>query len=353
MSAAARALVLHYTGYDDDRGGIVSIVRALNSAGEFDCVLGVNTGARQQRTPPLPQLELPPVRGETIGLADLWRARAVARAVRVWLRADSRRIFHGHSRAGLLVALWLQRWGEKRCVASVHCYGRRRWFYRWAARTLETKLFWLSPAMRAYYGIGGIQWEQCIPGAAAPMHVVRSPAPPGRLRLGGIGSLVPWKGWDTVIEALGCLAPADRARVSFTHIGAGAVDYTTELRQLAQSRGVSAQVNFCGEESSPERLLGEIDLLVIASRNEPFSVAMLEALQAGVPVLAADSGGAKDVVRDGVNGALYPTGDTAALAVRLRGWLENPPAWEPASVRDSAPRLDVIAAQWRQVYERL
>ena len=35
-----------------------------------------------------------------------------------------------------MVALWLARAGERRVVVSVHCYGRQRWFYRWAARQL-------------------------------------------------------------------------------------------------------------------------------------------------------------------------------------------------------------------------
>ena len=131
-----RPVVLHYLGYDDDRGGIVSVIRALASTDRFACVLGVNPGFAQARAPALATLELPAIAGETISISTFLRARRVARAVRVWLAEDPARVFHGHSRAGLVVACWLARWGERRVVASVHCYGRQRWFYRWAARQL-------------------------------------------------------------------------------------------------------------------------------------------------------------------------------------------------------------------------
>ena len=66
MAADQPRTVLHYLGYDDDRGGIVSVVRALAEAGRFDCVLGMNAGAVQRRTPALPVKFFTPLAGETI-----------------------------------------------------------------------------------------------------------------------------------------------------------------------------------------------------------------------------------------------------------------------------------------------
>jgi glycosyltransferase involved in cell wall biosynthesis len=215
--------VLHYVGYDDDRGGIVSVVRALAQVQEFHCVLGVNHGARQERVPPLVEMELPRVLGEKISVRNFWRARVVARAVEPWLAQRRDRIFHGHSRAGLLVALWLRFRNERRVVASVHCYGRQRWFYRLAARGMGSRLYWLSPAMKRYYEVGDDgSWSQCVPGCAA---LNRPPAPRagerqrGPVRLGGIGALVGWKRWELVLEALAALPAAVRGRVRFEHIG--------------------------------------------------------------------------------------------------------------------------------------
>ena len=71
----------------------------------------------------------------------------------------------------------------------------------------------------------------------------------------------------------------------------------------------------------PEQLgavLAELDLLVVPSRmRESFSLVTHEAMAAGVPVLATDCGGPEEVIVDGVNGQIVPTGDTTALAAAL------------------------------------
>lgn len=309
--------VLHYLGYDHDGGGIVSLVRALAATHRFDCLLGLNERAVQHRTPPLGALEFQPLAGERIGLRTLWRARAVARQAAAWLRADPRRVFHGHSRAGLCVALFLHRAGERRVVATVHCYGRQRWFYRWAARQLRERMVFLSPAMKRYYGCGDGSWDRCIPGAIFPTAVKPAVRVPGRLRLGGAGALVRWKRWELVVEALALLPQDQRGAVTFEHIGGGDAAYRAEMEARARALGVAAQVNFRGPESSSARLLGEIDALVVASHQEPFSISLLEALHAGVPAIVSDSGGSLDVVVPGVNGWSFADGDAASLAAAI------------------------------------
>ena len=364
MPEEANLTVLHYTGYDDDAGGIVSVVRALATAGRFACLLGVNPGFQQHRAPPLATLELPAVAGEQLSPGSLWRARAVARAARAWLRAEPGRVFHAHSRTGLAAALWLAWGGEPRVVASVHCYGRRRWFYRWAHRRLGDRLFWLSPAMKRYYGLKEqTTWAQCLPGCV-PEAVVpaepRGPSPDGRIRLGGIGQLVPWKGWHLVLEALALLEPAARAKICFRHLGGdnGTEEsrlYARELRAQTTARGLDGTVSWLGAQPSSSPFLRETDCLVITSRGEPFSIAMLEALAAGVPVLAADSGGAADILRPPHNGWLFHSGEPATLA-RVIGLLVGSNAFagvriDPEEIRRfSAP---VVAEQWARVYAGL
>ena len=343
--------VLHYVGYDDDGGGIVSLVRALAGENRFACRLGLNEGATQRRHPPLPALHWPPVCGETISPRAFWPTRRVARAVAAWLREDSRRVFHGHSRAGLLVALWLASAGERRVVATVHCYGRQRWFYRWAARRLGARLVWLSPAMKRHYGVGDDSWAGCIPGAIRAPQVTRVAPAAGRWRLGGLGALVRWKRWHLVLEALAQLPVERRAQVSFEHVGGGDETYRGELIALAARLGLADCVVFRGVESGPERLLGAIDALVVASENEPFSIAMLEALHAGVPVIAADSGGARDVLGDGRGGWLFADGDAAALARTLET------AWRTGGVVPPAAlarfTADVAAEEYLRLYRSL
>jgi len=350
MAPARPGPVLHYTGAADDAGGIVSVVRALAGAGRFECILGLSAGGVQRRTPRLPVLEWPPLAAEKIGLRTWWRAGVVARAVRGWLAEDPARIFHGHSRAGLLVALRLRARGESRVVASVHCYGRQRWFYRAAARRLGSRLFWLSPAMRAYYGLPDRGWDQCIPGGAPRAAVRRGPAASGCLRLAGVGMLVRWKRWDLVLRALARLPAPLCSQVTFTHIGGGDDALADELRRTAHDLGVADRARFLGPRPSPDDLWRDADVLVVASDREPFSMAMLEALAAGVPVLAADSGGAVDVIRPEENGWLFRSGDTADLAARIASLAARPE--RPASGPDLPARFTAegAAEAWSRVY---
>jgi glycosyltransferase involved in cell wall biosynthesis len=350
--------VLHYTGYTHEQGGIVSVIRALRNTGAFRVFHGVSEGFSARGAVELERWIGPRIAGEKITPLNIWRARCVALTVRGWLRESPDRVFHGHSRAGLLVGLWLLRLGERRLVVSVHCYGRQRWFYRWAARRFGDRLFWLTPAMRSYYGLPGAGWDQCLPGGVMenPGSPVRME--PGRLRLGGAGLLVEWKRWDLVLTALARL-PADcRGRISFEHIGGP--DETDEsqacvrtLQKLTARHDMADNVRWCGPEPSSRRLLAEIDVLVVPSHNEPYSMILQEALAAGVPVLASASGGPLDVVKPGVNGWFFRDGDAEALAEVLQGWLRVPPAIDRDAIRRSARLATDVAARWREVYGRL
>lgn len=354
--------MLHYVGYDDDRGGLIAVVRALAAAGRFRSVLGVNPGCVQHSSPPLTAMELPRIQGETINLHSLLRARMVAQAVRVWLREKEARVFHGHSRAGLLVALWLHQLGEKRVVVSVHCYGRQRWFYRLAHRRFGSQLLWYSPAMKRHYGLKDASWSGCMPNglnASLPAVMRRGPGAEVGLRLGGAGALVGWKRWDLVLEALARLPPETKVRL--IHIG-GALDTPEsracerDLRAQTEKLGLSHRVEWRGWQPSSARLLAEVDAVVVPSDGEPFSMIALEAMFAGVPVIATRGGGPEDFILEGVNGWLVPQGDAAALAARMEA-LMHPAAWSGLRVVPEHLRkfsmTETLAARWAEIYASL
>lgn len=340
-------MVLHYLGADDDRGGIVSVVRALETAGKFQCVLGVNPGFQQRRQPALPSAEFGRIEGEELNLRTLWRARRVAGQVREWLKGDRVRFFHGHTRSGLAVALWLAWRGEERLAVTVHCYGRQRWFYRWAAGRLGRRLFWLTPAMKSYYRIPAAEsWDQCMPGCLPDVQVAMDIAPRRGshrpLRFAGIGALVAWKRWDWVLEAISMLPQESRAQIRFAHAGGAeksraSQNYAGALRAQTTALGLDAIVTWRGAEPSSRDLLTETDCLIVPSQNEPFSMVMLEALAIGVPVLAAASGGPRDVITPGENGWLFAPDRPDALAHLLRTLLHT----------DALQRVRITAEQLR------
>lgn len=354
---------MYFTGYRVDRGGVIVAIRNLATSARFGVVLGVGPGFRREGTPAeIEAMELPLLTPEAIGLANFFRARRVARTVWTWLRNDRTRIFHGQSRAGLLVALWLLWWGERHVVVSVHCYGRQRWFYRAAKRMLGSRLRWLSPAMvRYYYGITAAGWTDCVPVAlpgppnVAPMRHF----PGGRaLRVGGAGQLTSNKRWDVVLAALAAL-PREAA-VEFHHIGAELEDADSRrcalaLRERAAREDLAGRVHWHGWQPDSTGLLSNVDVVVVPFEHESFSLIALEALLAGVPVIAMRGGGPEDFIVDGVNGWLLPAGEPRALGRLLQQLLERA-AWReirqaPELLGRFAPSR--VAEEWAGVYASL
>ncbi|PTX95628.1 glycosyltransferase family 4 protein [Opitutus sp. ER46] len=317
----ARPTVLHYVGHQSSRGGTIAALQALAQGSDaFASILGVGPGYPRDLMPALPTLEFPAVGPDRIDWACLWRARAVARCVRTWLAADGTRVFHAHSRPGLLVALWLRRWRQSRVLATVHVLGRQRWFYRFAARRLGADLHWLGPAMKRHYQLRDPSWEGCLPDcvpAAAWRAAPRLPRRAGRVTFGCAGALVPIKQWELVLEALARL-PAG-APINVIHAGGEdgtpeSAAYAAELRRRVAPLGLNSRVEWWGEMPDLQDFFATIDCLLVASRWEASSMAALEALVAGVPVLASDAAGTRDLVATARGGWLFQADSPAGLA---------------------------------------
>ena len=67
-----------------------------------------------------------------------------------------------------------------------------------------------------------------------------------------------------------------------------------------------------------------MDVAVNASEEEPFGIVLIEAMAAGVPVVAVARGGPRDIVESGVSGMLAPSGEPAALADAIEALLADP-----------------------------
>ena len=99
-------------------------------------------------------------------------------------------------------------------------------------------------------------------------------------------------------------------------------------------------------------LLAAAAVAVLPSRHEPFGLAILEAWAAGRAVIAADTGGPRSLLGDGVAGALFPVGDDRALAALLDD--VRIPAWaEAAKAKAAAHAWEHRLAELRSLYEEL
>ncbi len=136
-----------------------------------------------------------------------------------------------------------------------------------------------------------------------------------------VARIEPHKGVDTVLQAL----PAILARAPDVHYavaGAGAAAERAKLERLAEQLGVAGRVQFLGEVSERDlpALYGLATVYVGASRRaerigvEGFGISLVEASACGLPVVAGNSGGVPDAVRDGETGFLVPPEDPAAFS---------------------------------------
>jgi len=91
---------------------------------------------------------------------------------------------------------------------------------------------------------------------------------------------------------------------------------------LARTLGVSEDVICLGKVKNPVEALKVSDLFILPSESESFGLAALEAMAAGVPVLATDAGGLPEVIRHGVSGLLSEVGDVAGMAAHALRLLE-------------------------------
>src|SRR5262249_48571199 len=127
--------------------------------------------------------------------------------------------------------------------------------------------------------------------------------------IGILASLTPAKDHATLLRAIARLAGA-RPGVRLAVIGSGYL--RDELETLAVELDISNRVTFFGYQSQVADFLAACDFLVSSScDNEGCSNSILEGMALGLPVIATDIGGSRELVEDGVTGFLVPARDPA------------------------------------------
>ncbi|WP_337062901.1 glycosyltransferase [Kineococcus sp. G2] len=162
---------------------------------------------------------------------------------------------------------------------------------------------------------------------------VLGPRRPGcRTRLLSVGRLVPRKGVEAAVRALELLPDAELVVAG----GPAAHDLdgdheAVRLQKVAVELGLADRVRLVGRVCPADlpALLSSADALLATPWYEPFGIAVLEAMAAGVPVVASAVGGMLDTVRDGVTGRLVPVDDggrvdPVQLAAAVRSVVEDP-----------------------------
>lgn len=184
----------------------------------------------------------------------------------------------------------------------------------------------LRPRRRCFVVTPGVELDAGAPQPPADLRRELG-IPPGRVVVGMVGRLQPWKGQDRLLRALAQLRGEGRD-LHVLLVGGDAYDlspeYAAGLRRLISELGLEGRVTLTGQVEDARPYLSAMDVAVNASDPEPFGIVLIEAMAAAVPVVAVARGGPLEIVEPGVTGALAESGEPAALAAAIEPLLADP-----------------------------
>ncbi len=270
--------------------------------------------------------------------------RHVRRAINPWrdlrglfelatlLRRERPHILHASSsKAGVLGRLAACLAGVPIRVFTVHGWafsahqGTRSALYRWAERLvlpLTTATICVSERERA----AGLAAGTCTDETTAVIYngVEVRPSPANRpahrlLRIIAVGRLQAPKDQRTLVHALARLG--DQA---FEAVIVGDGPEYAAIERDVQRLGLAQAVELAGQRQDVPELLSTADLFVLSSTSEGLPISILEAMAAGLPVVASGVGGVPEVVVDGQTGLLVPPRDVPSLAAAIKRILSDP-----------------------------
>jgi glycosyltransferase involved in cell wall biosynthesis len=148
---------------------------------------------------------------------------------------------------------------------------------------------------------------------------------PDRRYVGIVGEITPHKGQIDFVRAAALVAEK-HLDVDFLIVGrdsAAGEEHLAELKKLIDELDLTARVKLLGWFDDVAEILCAFDVFVSASRVEPFGLVIVEAMAAGLPVVATKSEGAQEILNEGETGKLVSIGDAQNIANAVSFFLEN------------------------------
>lgn len=170
-------------------------------------------------------------------------------------------------------------------------------------------------------GFAGTRLSTVYPGARLDRFYRLFLPDTGRLRIAYASLVMPYKGAHTLVESLGRL---HQRGLDFTaEIAGDSTDpvFVSQIKEYCQRHGMADKVSFTGflDRAGLAALFARSNVLVFPSQfPEPFGISQVEALAAGLVVVSSGTGGAREIIRDGVDGLLFKPRDSASLAEKLQ-----------------------------------
>jgi glycosyltransferase involved in cell wall biosynthesis len=287
----------------------------------------------------------------SISCSDLFATRATRRYMKQFGPFD---IIHGHSSKGGAVARLAAAGTGVPAIYTPHALVtmdphlsplKRRAFasIEWALSKLSRRIIAVGPEEARFAVASGLGKSRVV---VVPNGVGTVELPPrlearhncglraDHLVVGWVGRLVENKAPDLLLKAAAMvMRTVPQMRVVF--VGSGPL--TDNLKTLSQALGVEDKVVLMGEFDA-RKVLSGFDIFAMTSRMEAMPYVILEAMSAGLPIVATVTSGVELLVKPSVNGAIIPTDDLEALANELA-----------ALATDSALRTRMGAASLQRV----
>ena len=287
-----------------------------------------------------------------------------------WLKRERPDVLHAH----LPHAAWLCRWsrlaaGVPVVIDTLHSSstgkrGRRAGYAlsRWlpdhvTAVSRSTAVSHLVAGMVSAEHLtvlgNGVEVEAWTPDIQARAAARRQLGLTDEFLWMAVGRLEPVKDYPTLLRAMA--RTPEKACLSILGIG----PLEAELMKLAAQLGLQRRVRFLGFEPNVEHWMQAADGFVLSSRYEGLPMVLLEAGACGVPAVATDVPGTREVVVNGVNGWLARAADALSLTDAMTR-LMRMPLDERYAMGECARRrvmnefsLDIVLNGWERLYEAL
>lgn len=210
-------------------------------------------------------------------------------------------------------------WGRRLRLRLVARQARIVCVSRSLRNALQSRVRVPPPGVRVIYnGVDSSEFETADGGRVRSEHGV----PADGIVIGSLGNVRPAKDLPTFLRAADDMAGED-PRCRFAVVGQRTEPLHGRLVELRHEMGLDDRVSFWGFRRDVPEVVAAFDVLVISSRTEGFSLATLQAMAAGTPVVATRSGGPEEIITDGIDGLLVPTGAPEALAAAIRRVLDD------------------------------
>lgn len=268
----------------------------------------------------------------------------------------------------------LGRWAARRAgvpviVSGIRVAERRSWFRLWLNHRTERWVMRHVCVSRAVAEFStttgrlnpekivvipnGVDFERFA--GAQPVDLSEFGIGPEAKTVLAVGRLDPQKGTLELLEAFSSLAARDDS-VHLLLVGTGPLQ--SEVERMRASKGLLSRVHLPGFRDDVPGLMRAADLLVLASRWEGLPNAVLEAMAAGLPVVATAVDGTRELIQPGETGRLVGPGDVSALAAEMEAALQNSQQSEEMAAAAQGfvsqhYRWDAVAEAYHHLYRRL